>query len=233
VKGETPALCKEWRSGGNGSDTDRGEVTQGAETGYSPVCTTASAMGITCGPATTSWKPIRRRWRNQGKIRKNLEENLRGLAQRLKRMGHRPEPKRGSYTPKAVNHSWMVKFMRRRIGDERVIRLVVRMLKSGIGEDGLLQASEEATPQGGYPFTTAVEHLPALCAGPLVQPAGKQAESRRSVLFFVLQSREAPIYWNEKREVTNDCRDSTSEHGSREGEAPCGFATVRGRRGPR
>jgi group II intron reverse transcriptase/maturase len=47
-----------------------------------------------------------------------------------------------------VNHAWMVIFLRHRIGDERVIRLVIRMLKSGIMEDGLLQASEEGTPQG-------------------------------------------------------------------------------------
>jgi group II intron reverse transcriptase/maturase len=156
---------------------------------------------------------------------KNLEENLRELSGRLKRMGYRPEPKRRSYIPKAgsekgrplgiscledkiveeatkrtlepiyeavfedsshgyrpgrnqhkclealgrtiqqkkvsyvveadikgffdkVNHEWMIKFLRHRIGDERVIRLIIRMLKSGIMEDGLVQASEEGTPQG-------------------------------------------------------------------------------------
>jgi len=47
-----------------------------------------------------------------------------------------------------VNHEWMVKFLRHRIGDERVIRLIIRMLKSGIMEDGLVQAGEEGTPQG-------------------------------------------------------------------------------------
>jgi RNA-directed DNA polymerase len=47
-----------------------------------------------------------------------------------------------------VNQEWMVKFLRERIGDERVIRLIIRMLKSGIMEDGLVHASEEGTPQG-------------------------------------------------------------------------------------
>lgn len=47
-----------------------------------------------------------------------------------------------------VNHEWMIKFVGHRIGDERVIRLIIRMLKSGIMEDGLVQASEEGTPQG-------------------------------------------------------------------------------------
>jgi len=47
-----------------------------------------------------------------------------------------------------VNHEWLVRFLRHRIGDERVIRLIIRMLKSGILEDGLVQATELGTPQG-------------------------------------------------------------------------------------
>jgi len=47
-----------------------------------------------------------------------------------------------------VSHEWMVKFLRHRIGDERVIRLIIRMLKSGILEEGLTRATEEGTPQG-------------------------------------------------------------------------------------
>jgi group II intron reverse transcriptase/maturase len=47
-----------------------------------------------------------------------------------------------------VNHLWLIKFLRHRIGDERVIRLIIRMLKSGIMEDGLTSATEKGTPQG-------------------------------------------------------------------------------------
>ena len=47
-----------------------------------------------------------------------------------------------------VCHEWLLKFLRHRIGDERVIRLIVRMLKSGIMEDGLIHATAEGTPQG-------------------------------------------------------------------------------------
>ena len=156
---------------------------------------------------------------------RNLEENLRDLSARLKRMGYRPGPKRRSYIPKSgsekgrplgisnledkiveeavkrtlepiyeavfedsshgyrpgrsqhkcldalgrtiqqkkvnhvveadiksffdrVNHEWVIKFLRHRIGDERVIRLIIRMLKSGIMEEGLVRASEMGTPQG-------------------------------------------------------------------------------------
>ncbi len=47
-----------------------------------------------------------------------------------------------------LNHEWLIKFLRHRIGDERVMRLIMRMLKSGIMEDGLVKAGERGTPQG-------------------------------------------------------------------------------------
>ncbi len=47
-----------------------------------------------------------------------------------------------------VNHEWMLKFLEHRIGDPRILRLISRMLKGGIMEDGLVKASEEGTPQG-------------------------------------------------------------------------------------
>jgi group II intron reverse transcriptase/maturase len=48
-----------------------------------------------------------------------------------------------------VHHDWIVKFLEVRIGDQRVLRLIRRILKSGVMEDGLIRASEEGTPQGG------------------------------------------------------------------------------------
>ena len=42
----------------------------------------------------------------------------------------------------------MVKFLQHRIGDPRIIRLIGRMLKGGILEDGLIKATEAGTPQG-------------------------------------------------------------------------------------
>ena len=78
-----------------------------------------------------------------------------------------------------VNHEWMIKFLRHRIGDERVIRLIVRMLKSGIMEEGLVHATEEGTPQGSI--------LSPLLSNIYLHYAldlwfSRQAESRRSVL---------------------------------------------------
>ena len=47
-----------------------------------------------------------------------------------------------------VHHEWLLKFLQQRIGDHRVLRLITRMLKAGIMEDGLVQAAEVGTPQG-------------------------------------------------------------------------------------
>jgi len=47
-----------------------------------------------------------------------------------------------------VNQEWMIKFLQHRIGDTRMIRLIWRMLKGGILEDGLVEATEAGTPPG-------------------------------------------------------------------------------------
>jgi len=71
-------------------------------------------------------------------------------------LGRTIQQKRVSYVVEAdirsffdkVNHEWMLKFLEHRIGDPRILRLISRMLKAGIMEDGLVRASEEGTPQG-------------------------------------------------------------------------------------
>lgn len=47
-----------------------------------------------------------------------------------------------------LNHQWLLKFLRHRIGDPRILRLIQRMLKAGVMEDGLTWASDYGTPQG-------------------------------------------------------------------------------------
>lgn len=48
-----------------------------------------------------------------------------------------------------LNQEWLIKFLEHRISDKRVMRLIVRMLKSGVMENGLTRASDEGVPQGG------------------------------------------------------------------------------------
>lgn len=47
-----------------------------------------------------------------------------------------------------VNHEWLMKFLDLRIGDPNIHRLVRRMLKAGIQEEGEFEPTEEGTPQG-------------------------------------------------------------------------------------
>ena len=62
----------------------------------------------------------------------------------LGKLGETIQQKRVSYIAEAdikgffnyVNHEWMLKFVQHRIGDPRIIRLINRMLKGGIMEDG-------------------------------------------------------------------------------------------------
>jgi group II intron reverse transcriptase/maturase len=48
-----------------------------------------------------------------------------------------------------VDHEWLMKFLQHRIMDPNILRLVVRFLKSGIVEAGILYDTPEGTPQGG------------------------------------------------------------------------------------
>jgi group II intron reverse transcriptase/maturase len=77
--------------------------------------------------------------------------------QALGRLGRTIQQKRISYVVEAdikgffdqVNHEWMMKMLEVRIKDKRVLRLIARMLKGGVMEEGLVKASEEGVPQGG------------------------------------------------------------------------------------
>ena len=48
----------------------------------------------------------------------------------------------------AVDHEWLLRFVRHRVGDERIVRLVSKWLKAGALDDGSWSASEQGTPQG-------------------------------------------------------------------------------------
>ena len=77
--------------------------------------------------------------------------------QALDQLGRTIQQRRVNYIVEAdikgffdhVNQAWLMKFLGQRISDARVLRLIVRMLKSGIMEGGLVRASDEGVPQGG------------------------------------------------------------------------------------
>jgi len=48
-----------------------------------------------------------------------------------------------------LSHSHLLAFLKHRIGDPNLLRIVQRFLKAGVMEDGAFTASEEGAPQGG------------------------------------------------------------------------------------
>ncbi len=48
----------------------------------------------------------------------------------------------------AVEHGWMMRMLEERIADKRLLRLIERMLKSGVQEEGVWTKAEVGTPQG-------------------------------------------------------------------------------------
>ncbi|RUQ24554.1 reverse transcriptase [Peribacillus cavernae] len=48
-----------------------------------------------------------------------------------------------------VDHKWMMDFLRLRIDDPNLLRLIARFLKGGFMEEGKLFKTEEGNPQGG------------------------------------------------------------------------------------
>ena len=47
-----------------------------------------------------------------------------------------------------MSHEWTARFLQHRIGDKRLLRLIVKWLKVGVMEDGRVVHSERGTPQG-------------------------------------------------------------------------------------
>jgi group II intron reverse transcriptase/maturase len=48
-----------------------------------------------------------------------------------------------------ISHKWLVKFIKHRIADKRVVHLIQKWLNAGVIENGKWKSNEEGTPQGG------------------------------------------------------------------------------------
>src|SRR5258708_8235120 len=48
-----------------------------------------------------------------------------------------------------MDHGWLLKFLRHRINDRRLLRTVAKWLRAGVLEEGQLTSSGVGTPQGG------------------------------------------------------------------------------------
>ena len=47
-----------------------------------------------------------------------------------------------------INQEWLIRFLKHRIGDRRIIRLIQKWLKAGVLEDGVVSVSDRGTGQG-------------------------------------------------------------------------------------
>jgi RNA-directed DNA polymerase len=48
-----------------------------------------------------------------------------------------------------MSHEWLMKFLRHRIADEKILRLIAKWLKAGVMEEGKVVRVTTGTPQGG------------------------------------------------------------------------------------
>jgi RNA-directed DNA polymerase len=48
-----------------------------------------------------------------------------------------------------IDHGWMQQFIEHRIGDKRMVRLLMKWMRAGVMEEGTLHEVEQGTPQGG------------------------------------------------------------------------------------
>lgn len=48
-----------------------------------------------------------------------------------------------------IDHGWMQQFLEHRIGDRRMVRLLMKWLRAGVMEEGELRGVDRGTPQGG------------------------------------------------------------------------------------
>ena len=48
----------------------------------------------------------------------------------------------------SISHDWLVRFLKQRIGDPRVLRLIRKWLKAGVMEEGVVNSTEVGSPQG-------------------------------------------------------------------------------------
>ncbi len=48
----------------------------------------------------------------------------------------------------SISHEWMIKFLKHRIADRRILRLIQKWLRAGVSEDGEWSKTEVGTPQG-------------------------------------------------------------------------------------
>ena len=66
-----------------------------------------------------------------------------------------------------MSHEWTMKFIKHRVADRRILRLIQKWLKAGVSEDGRWSETKRGYSPGSSGFTTARQRVPALCVRPV------------------------------------------------------------------
>ena len=64
-----------------------------------------------------------------------------------------------------LDRGWLARFLRHRIADERILRLVMKWLNAGVLEDGQWSDSGEGHATGRFAVPATCEYIFALCPG--------------------------------------------------------------------
>jgi group II intron reverse transcriptase/maturase len=89
-------------------------------------CSFGFRPGLGCHHALATLNTILYRWKNEHVLEVDIQDFFGSL-----------------------NHEWLGRFLRLRIGDERILKLIEAWLKAGVMEEGRWQEVERGTPQGG------------------------------------------------------------------------------------
>lgn len=89
-------------------------------------CSFGFRPGLSCHHALATVNAIMYRWRSEQVLEVDIQDFFGSLS-----------------------HEWLGRFLRLRIGDGRVLKLIEAWLKAGVMEEGKWQETEKGTPQGG------------------------------------------------------------------------------------
>lgn len=57
-----------------------------------------------------------------------------------------------------IDHGWVLRFLKHRVEDPRIISLIEKWLRAGVMEEGIITKTEKGTPQGG-PISVLISNL--------------------------------------------------------------------------
>jgi len=84
-----------------------------------------------------------------------------------------------------IRHDWLLKFVKHRIADRRILRLIGKWLRAGVSEEGQWSKTERGTPQGSVASPLLANVYPSLrlrsMGSALAATSGDRRDNRRPI----------------------------------------------------